>query len=349
MDDLLRQIRARGLPMNRMLDACAAPGGKTLTMLRHLPDRGLLVAAEAIKDRLDTLTETISRTGSSQVMVIGADAKDWGKMANLWDGIVVDMPCSGEGMFRKHHEAVKDWSPAKCESCTQVQQLILESLIQSLRPGGWLLYSTCTFGFSENTGMLIPFLERGLLRPMELGIPEDWGFTPAAQIDSRWPSGGAAWWALPGKVQGEGFFCAALQKVEQDGCLPSQISFDSADQSSSMADKLAALCPQAMKIVRKGLARWTGEGVPSQDLAHALGSRATGVFLENLKSQGLVWHEVSLERTLATWFVQGQPLKMSELHKGWNLMCYQGLGLGWMHRSGDRVMNYFPKSRRIRR
>lgn len=349
IDDLLRQIRIQGLPMNRMLDACAAPGGKSLTMLQYLPERGILVAADAQKDRLLTLMETISRTGDSRIMVIKADARDWGQMVNFWDGICVDMPCSGEGMFRKHDDALQDWSLAKSESCSRIQEDILESLVHSLRPGGWLIYSTCTFGFSENTGIVLPLVERGLLQPLDLKIPEEWGFTPAAQLDPRWPAGGGAWWAIPGKVQGEGFFCAVLQKVVQDDSLTPQISCDPAEPTIVEADQLISSCPPSMKIMRNGIPLWTREGVPSQDLAHALGKRSSDALQEQVKSLGLEWNDVPLEKPLATWFLQGQALALGDLQQGWNLMCYQGLGLGWMHLSGDRVLNYFPKSRRIRR
>jgi len=349
VDYMLLKIRAMGFRMNLMLDACAAPGGKTLTMLNYLPPMGLLVAAESQQDRLQTLMETVSRTGSPQVIVVNASATDWGAVPNLWDGILVDMPCSGEGMFRKNQEAIKEWSLVKCESCSKIQQSILESVVQSLQPGGWLIYSTCTYGFSENTELLMPWVKKGILKPMEIQIPEDWGFTLASTIDQRWPEGGSAWWALPGKVPGEGFFCAVLQKARLRDLVPWNVSIDSAHQTAEKAALLKGHMPKNAKIVRDGLTPWMREGVPSQDLAHALGRRRTSELQAQLDSQGFEWHEISLEEPLATWYLQGQTLRMGELQEGWNLMCYQGFGLGWMHKMGEKVTNYFPKSRRIKR
>ena len=352
LDYLLPKIQGMGLQMNLILDACAAPGGKTLTLLKNLPSEGILVAAEPQQDRLNTLLETISRTGTSQVMVTNANATAWGAVPNLWDGILVDIPCSGEGMFRKNHDALKEWSLNKCEACAQIQYPILESLVRSLRPGGWMIYCTCTYGFLENTEMLKPWILNDILEPMEIQIPEEWGFTPASVIDNRWPDGSSAWWAIPGKVEGEGFFCAILRKSQDDGfssTASARLAFDSSLADAERSVRLKAIWPKNIKVLRDGLPLWSKVGVPSQDLAHALGRRRTTELQEQLKKIGFVWHEMSLEEPLASWYLQGQSLRIGDLREGWNLMCYQGLGLGWMHKNGETINNYYPKSRRIRR
>jgi len=352
LDFLLSKLRASGLAMNLILDACAAPGGKTLTLLQHLAPEGLLVASEPQQDRLETLLETVSRTGSSQVIVTNADATEWGKVPNLWDGILVDIPCSGEGMFRKNQEAIKDWSLGKCEACSQIQQPILASLIQSLRPGGWMIYCTCTFGFSENTAMIRPWISSGVMELMELQIPDEWGFISASAIDKEWPAGSSAWWALPGKVAGEGFFCAVMRKAQEKVNLPYESVAMNIHSITTIEERTALLnahLPKHVKIMRDGLLLWSKEGVPSQDLAHALGRRRTLALQSQLDAKGFFYHEISLEEPLVSWYLQGQPLQMGDLRDGWNLMTYRGLGLGWMHKNGDKVTNYFPKSRRIKR
>lgn len=353
LDFLLSKFRSSGLPMNLIMDACAAPGGKTLTLLEHLAPEGLLVASEPQQDRLETLLETVSRTGSSQVIVTNADATVWAEVPNLWDGILVDIPCSGEGMFRKNQDAIKDWSLGKCEACSQIQQPILASLIQSLRPGGWMIYCTCTFGFSENTAMIRPWITSGVMELMDLQIPDEWGFIPASAIDKDWPVKSSAWWALPGKVAGEGFFCAVMRKAQgkADSSYESAVAL-SHQSISSVEERTAFLkahWPKQVKILRERLSLWSKEGVPSQDLAHALGRRRTSALQSQLDAEGFDWHEIPLEEPLVSWYLQGQPLQMGDLRDGWNLMTYQGLGLGWMHKNGVRVTNYFPKSRRIKR
>ncbi|MFM8686949.1 MAG: methyltransferase RsmF C-terminal domain-like protein, partial [Bacteroidota bacterium] len=112
---------------------------------------------------------------------------------------------------------------------------------------------------------------------------------------------------------------------------------------------LKAHWPKQVKILRDRISLWSKEGVPSQDLAHALGRRRTSALQSQLDAEGFDWHEIPLVEPLVSWYLQGQPLQMGDLRDGWNLITYQGLGLGWMHKNGVKVTNYFPKSRRIKR
>ena len=174
----------------RVLDLCAAPGGKTTQLLSHLDDSSLLVANEVVPSRATILAENVARWGRSNVAVTQSDPAAFGALRGFFDIAVVDAPCSGEGMFRKDERAVAEWSPANVGLCAARQRRILADFWPSLRPGGFLIYSTCTFNRQEDEDN-VDWICR------ELG---------AERLDMRH--------FYPGEDRGEGFFAALLRKEE---------------------------------------------------------------------------------------------------------------------------------------
>ena len=174
----------------RVLDLCAAPGGKTTQLLSHLDDTSLLVANEVVPSRATILAENVARWGRSNVAVTQSDPAAFGALHGFFDIAVVDAPCSGEGMFRKDERAVAEWSPANVQLCAARQRRILADFWPSLRPGGFLIYSTCTFNRQEDEDN-VDWICR------ELG---------AERLDMRH--------FYPGEDRGEGFFAALLRKEE---------------------------------------------------------------------------------------------------------------------------------------
>ena len=329
--------------MGMLLDACAAPGGKTLTLLDVLPEDGLLVASEPMEHRLPLLEATVARSGSDRVLMVQNPAQNWKNFPSYFDGILVDMPCSGEGMFRTHREAAKDWSLAKCASLVTLQDEILDSLYLALRPGGWLIYSTCTFGKEENTGQLLPWIRSGRLQPEPWNLPEEWGWVHASEMDQRWDPKHGAWWSLPGRTQGEGFFCSVLRKP-----FDTETTHNTHSGNPQNRQSLAEGLKKQMRLIKNGLTS-VPSGFPTPDLAMAYGKKHGRYPRNGTWSVEEGCPVVDLDATLATWYCQGQNLALGELRIGWNLMTYQGLGLGWMHREGARFQNHFPKSLRIAR
>lgn len=179
--------RASGL---RVLDLCAAPGGKTTQLLSHLDDTSLLVANEVVPARATILAENVARWGRSNVAVTQSDPAAFGALRSFFDIAVVDAPCSGEGMFRKDERAVAEWSPANVGLCAARQRRILADFWPSLRPGGFLIYSTCTFNRQEDEDN-VDWIVR------ELG---------AECLAMRH--------FYPGEDRGEGFFAALLHKED---------------------------------------------------------------------------------------------------------------------------------------
>ena len=185
---LVRMDRRTGL---RVLDLCAAPGGKTTQLLSHLDETSLLVANEVVPARATVLAENVARWGCSNVAVTNSDPSAFTSLRAYFDVVVVDAPCSGEGMFRKDERAVAEWSPDNVRLCAARQRRILGDVWPALAPGGFLLYSTCTFNRSEDEDNVAWICS-------ELG---------AACLEMRH--------FYPGEDRGEGFFAALIQKEDR--------------------------------------------------------------------------------------------------------------------------------------
>ncbi len=189
----------------RVLDLCAAPGGKTTLLSTLAGLDGLVVANEPIRSRAQALSDNVARWGLGNVAVTCNDPSHFGSLEGWFDVVLVDAPCSGEGMFRRHPEARAEWSEANVDLCAKRQRRILADIWGALKPGGYLIYSTCTFNRAENEDNV-----EWLLR--EYG---------GEQVDIDVPQGvertdyGYRFW--PHRVAGEGFFAAAVRK--DDGCV----------------------------------------------------------------------------------------------------------------------------------
>ena len=189
------------------LDLCAAPGGKSTLLRSLLPDDCVLVSNEVMRTRAQVLTENIIKWGHPRSIVTSNYPADFTLLGPTFDLILVDAPCSGEGMFRKDEVAVSEWSPENVAICWQRQRDILTDIWPTLRPGGLLIYSTCTFNThedEENVRWMETTLDAELL---PIATDDSWGITPSMLSDVA-----HAYRFLPGRTRGEGFFLAALRK-----------------------------------------------------------------------------------------------------------------------------------------
>jgi 16S rRNA C967 or C1407 C5-methylase (RsmB/RsmF family) len=189
-----------------ILDACAAPGGKSTHLLSMIANDTLLISNEVIKSRAQILHENICKWGNSNVLVTNTDPHVFGKIGAFLDAIVVDAPCSGEGLFRKDNSAVDEWSENNAQLCAQRQTRILEDLWPALKENGYLIYSTCTFNPEENENNLKRFIKKHEAESIELNIKKDWGIE-TVQIEDV-----TGYYCYPHMVKGEGFFLSVLQK-----------------------------------------------------------------------------------------------------------------------------------------
>ena len=189
-----------------MLDLCAAPGGKSIAVREALPSGSLLISNEPIRNRANILAENLQKQGHRDVIVTNNYPRDFRRSGVTFDVVLADVPCSGEGMFRKDDGAVADWSMKKVEACSQLQRDIVSDIWPCLRPGGYLIYSTCTFNSLEdeqNVEWIVRTLGATLI---DVPAEKSWNITPALGCDIP------AYRFLPGKTEGEGLFMAVLRK-----------------------------------------------------------------------------------------------------------------------------------------
>ncbi len=193
----------------KVLDTCAAPGGKTTLYSTLVGHEGLVVAAELNRGRASVLADNARKWGLGNVVVVNSDAKQLATFESYYDVVAVDAPCSGEGMFRKMESAREEWSEGNVAQCVERQRDILQSVWQTLKPGGTLIYSTCTFNQMENEGVLEWFEQwcDGEVAPSErVECDDEWGIV-RGEVGSF-----QCFRFFPGKTRGEGFFVAVAQK-----------------------------------------------------------------------------------------------------------------------------------------
>jgi len=190
------------------LDLCAAPGGKSTHLQSLLPAKSLLVSNEVINNRASVLKENLTKWGSPYTIVTQNDPKEIGKLTYLFDVIVADLPCSGEGMFRKVPDSRNEWSVDNVKLCAARQRRIIHDVWESLKPGGFLIYSTCTFNREENEENIRYIIEH--LGAEALPVSVETGWNISGSVDESFP----AYRFYPHHVKGEGFFLALLRKSE---------------------------------------------------------------------------------------------------------------------------------------
>ena len=189
-----------------MLDLCAAPGGKSTHARSVLPAGSLLVANEVIRNRSQVLAENLTKWGHSGVVVTNNDPADFSSLTDFFDVILTDVPCSGEGMFRKDPVAVSEWSGENVEICWQRQRRIVTDIWPCLKSGGILIYSTCTYNTKENEENIRWIRDEFGAEVLPLEISTDWNITGNLLSGEDFP----AYRFLPHRTKGEGFFLAAL-------------------------------------------------------------------------------------------------------------------------------------------
>ena len=190
-----------------MLDLCAAPGGKSTLCRSVLPEGSLLVANEVMRNRSQVLAENLVKWGHPEVIVTNNDPADFTPLENTFDVILTDVPCSGEGMFRKDPVAVSEWSLENVDTCWQRQRRILRDIWPCLKPGGLLVYSTCTYNREENEDNVAWIAGTLGAEVLPLDVPEEWHIT-GNLTGEAFP----VYRFLPHRTQGEGLFLAVLRK-----------------------------------------------------------------------------------------------------------------------------------------
>ncbi|MDE5876385.1 MAG: rRNA cytosine-C5-methyltransferase [Muribaculaceae bacterium] len=202
---LTDRLRNDDSPLH-ILDLCAAPGGKTTAIINALADHDIIVANEYVSQRATILHENIAKWGFPGAVVTNASAEAFGRCGELFDIVVVDAPCSGEGMMRKEAMAVEQWNEGLVRQCATLQRDIVAHAVNCLRPGGFLIYSTCTFNPIENEENVAAIAEKHGLEMITLPLPQEWGIAPSCRADIP------ALRFMPHITRGEGLFVCVMRK-----------------------------------------------------------------------------------------------------------------------------------------
>jgi 16S rRNA C967 or C1407 C5-methylase (RsmB/RsmF family)/NOL1/NOP2/fmu family ribosome biogenesis protein len=351
LNTALRQFA--GTP-RRVLDLCAAPGGKTTLLADFLADDALLIANETIRSRVPMLQENVTRWGWPNVAVTNEDPENFAPLAGFFDVVVIDAPCSGEGMFRKDPKAIAEWSAENAAMCAARQKRILTAALPLIRPGGLLLYSTCTFNPDENDGAAAFVLAQGGFEVLTLQMPAAWGMTATEYGVSCYPH----------QCRGEGFYLTVLRR---DGDNVAEIMrpapanetpFDAAEwltepeRFTFTTNKNAEIIALPKAIV-----------ADVEQVHFVLPRLRSGLRLGGFKGRDFVpAHELALSAAVAD-TIPRLPLSRLEavryLRKetpdvpadtphGWTLATYENLPLGWAKVMPGRMNNYLPTEWRIR-
>ena len=371
VESVLEQIN---LPADSLvLDLCAAPGGKTTLLVQNLGPQALVVANEVIHSRNKILDENLIRWGQSQVLVCQNDPEQFRNLKACFDFILCDLPCSGEGLFRKQPQSRLEWSPQALEHCAARGLRILDAAVQALKPQGYLLLSTCTFNTLENEGSLAALCQKyPNLKGIRLDFPQTWPLHHRQDQDRHF------YRCLPHLSPAEGFSFCLLQNQAEEQIKPRKsIPKDSPWRKIKAKDYAPLLpyvkeaqCPQASFVEHPQTKVWhlfhetLAEHGP--DLATVLRLKRAGLpfgqwlgstwkfspeaaFSSSLAQEHLNFPclDLSLNQALALLRLDLKELEPNS-PKGELLLRYQTWGLAWAKNLGNRLNAHYPKAWQLR-
>lgn len=358
----------------RCLDLCAAPGGKSTHLSSLLPDGSLLVSNEVIRNRSYILAENLAKWGNASTIVLNNDPAEIGEaLPEQFDLIVTDVPCSGEGMFRKDEASVGEWSVENVQLCAARQRRILHDIWPALRPGGLLIYSTCTYNTEEDEENVRHIVEELGAEALPVATDETWHVTGPLRY------GNPVYRFFPHKTKGEGFFLAVLRKEGDEEYEAENERPTKSSKNKGKKDKKATLpIPQeAWDYFREKeniTLEWDGPQLRMIPTAHKsfidrirdkrLRILSAGVVVGESKGKDLIPSQaLALSQELnpsafpdaeLTWeeairYLRKEAITLPEgLQKGYLLMRYQGIPLGFVKHLGNRSNNLYPQEWRIR-
>lgn len=351
----------------RYLDLCAAPGGKTTAALDALSDGSLVVANEYVASRAGALRENVIKWGAPNCVVTNNDSAVIGELSHYFDIIAADVPCSGEGMFRKDEEAVKQWTPDLVAQCAARQREIIDNVWEALRPGGYLIYSTCTYNREEDEEMVQYIKEKYNATSVDLNFPAEWGVREGIDTENH------CYRFMPHCVKGEGLFVSVLQKNDDEAV--SSVS-QLMRKKKKGAAKARNTVPREVKEMVENQGIYEFSLFPEQVVAHPkryaeeiemLYSRLKVIYAglkvaevkgkDIVPSQALALSSVfnktsvtvsDIDYKTAIAYLRGESITLDCAKKGIVAVAYNGVILGFVKNLGNRANNLYPKEWRIK-
>lgn len=363
----------KDIRIDRALDLCAAPGGKSI-MIRNSMKGGLLVSNEPLSKRAAVLTENLAKWGNPDIIVTSDFPEAFDGLTGFFDLIATDVPCSGEGMFRKDETARSEWSKANVENCVQRQRDILRTIWPTLRKGGYIIYSTCTFNRREDEENVLFIANELGAEIINLETDADWhicGDTTGRNLP--------VYHFFPHKTRGEGFFLALLKKTSdtppaenrkskkkkpetvsadgfaewinckenfdfhksKDGITALRKAF--ADDYAAISEKLNVICAGVRVCTEKPAKFSNSARKPKPQFVPTPGLALSSCL--NRKA----FPDISLNYSDAIKFLRGESIPPTVYApRGWVTVSYRNLPLGFANNVGSRLNNSYPPAWRIR-
>lgn len=351
------------------LDLCAAPGGKSTHLLSKMNADALLVSNELDIQRNKVLVENLNRWGYVNNAVTNGRSSAFSGLEEVFDLVLLDAPCSGEGMFRKDQKSLEQWSPNLVESCALIQEELIEDAARLVKPGGYLVYSTCTFEKAENENRVAQVVEAFGFEGVSIPIPAGSAIKESILAVAGVPY--PCYHLFFHELEGEGQFVCVMRKKEGDDVQrklriknnklqelkPAEV--DRVNVFISLPSELTLVSYDGMVYAvstdHLELQRWLMSTMPLWKLGVKVGQFAGKDFkphhelaLSHLVSDFTAKVEVGYDNAIG--FLKREPIKVpTETEKGWLLVTYKGLGLGWIKNLGNRVNNYLPKELTLRK
>ncbi len=327
-----------------MLDMCAAPGGKSTAVRAVLPENSILVSNEPMKIRAQVLSENIQKWGYPGSVVANNYPADYRKNGLLFDVILCDVPCSGEGMFRKDPASIDEWSLANVDKCQMLQRQIVDDAWHCLKPGGLFIYSTCTFNTKENEENIAFFMETLKAEIVDLPVKEEWGITGSLLPGFNHP----VYRFIPGITQGEGLFMCVMRK-------PGEMNIGGSAKSLNNVSKLHVIYDN---IALDGRPEKRKEPKSAKNSRPCRRAEAKNTGKDNIPQHAealSVNHDygqyphVELSYASAISYLRREAIALSsDVPRGMVVVTFQGHPLGFAKNVGNRANNLYPQNWKIK-
>jgi len=356
---LYQAVKQHFQEAHSVLDLCAAPGGKSTLLTQALPESSLLVSNEIIHSRAYILAENLIKWGNPNVVITNNEPKDFASLPGFFDAMVIDAPCSGEGMFRKAAGAIQEWSEHNVKMCAKRQREILSSVWDTLKKDGILVYSTCTFNREENEENVRWICEELGADLLKIDLKGNQDIT-LSDYGYRF---------YPHKTKGEGFFLSVLRKSST----PEQMTKKKTDNkktpkasNKTIIPPLSLLEPDRWIIVQENNQIKAFDKKRLNDfllLNEHLKCMHSGILLGELKGSDFIpatcvalskkfdkksVENVEVDYKTAISFLKKEAIQLPDTSRGYLLVCYKGQALGWVKNVGNRCNNLYPQEWRIR-
>jgi NOL1/NOP2/sun family putative RNA methylase len=341
----------------KILDACAAPGGKSTLINSLINENSLLVSNEFIKSRADVLSYNLSKWGTCNSIVTNNDTKKFSALTSYFDAIIVDAPCSGSGLFRKQPDAIDQWNLGMVQSCSLRQKTILKDLIPAVKEDGILIYSTCSYSIEENEEIVKWLIDEFNFEYVFLPIKKEWGIM-TTNLGNRF---------YPHLSKSEGFFCATLKKIKNKNINTSREQKKTTNLTSKDIEIIKPFISIMDNLVIKKNNNYHLLNIVAQTFLNTYEKyfyfKKAGTVLGEIKNKDFIPnHELALSNNISSnipnidlditntiCFLKKMQIKIeyNAVNKGLHLITYNKKRIGWVKILPNRINNYLPNELRI--